>query len=174
MSSEFDFHYALEQTRVLHEPDRRIDTFGTTEFEFQLVSELMDQVGVCRVRSGRIEANKPMIIRPDGDADFDFDGFSSKAEGFSEWLKANIHKLAFLKYGFRFKRTDVAEELVHESVETITDKLLVENRKRGNPALAIIQGVDDTWEFSLLKFTVEMVQKSSSINQFDFKRRGLL
>jgi hypothetical protein len=39
---------------------------------------------------------------------------------------------------------------------------------------AIIQGVDDTWEISLLKFTVEMIAKSRGINLFDFKRRGLL
>jgi hypothetical protein len=39
---------------------------------------------------------------------------------------------------------------------------------------AIIQGVDDTWEISLLRFTFEMVEKSHKINEFDFKRRGLL
>jgi len=39
---------------------------------------------------------------------------------------------------------------------------------------AIIKGVDDTWEISLLKFTVEMIEKSQKINMFDFKRRGLL
>ena len=42
------------------------------------------------------------------------------------------------------------------------------------PMRAVIQGVDDTWEISLLKFTVEMIEKSKSINEFDFKRRGLL
>jgi hypothetical protein len=38
----------------------------------------------------------------------------------------------------------------------------------------VIQGVDDTWEISLLKFTVDMIAKSQGINVFDFKRRGLL
>jgi hypothetical protein len=174
MISEFDFQYALEQTRVLCEPDRRIDTFGNTQFEFQMVSELMDQIGVCRVRSGRIEAYKPLILRPDGMSEFDFDGFTNLAEGFGDWLKANLQKLAFMKYGFKFKRTEVTEELVHESVEMIANKLLLENKHKGNPALAIIQGVDDTWEFSLLKFTVEMVEKSARINEFDFRRKGLL
>ncbi len=47
MHSEFDFQYAMENTKVLHEPDRRIDTFGTTQFEFQLVSELMDSANVA-------------------------------------------------------------------------------------------------------------------------------
>ena len=61
MPTEFDISYALEQTQVIYEPDRRIDTFGTTQFQFQLVSELMDTVGAVRVREGVIEADKPMI-----------------------------------------------------------------------------------------------------------------
>ena len=44
----------------------------------------------------------------------------------------------------------------------------------GNPMRAIIHGVDDTWEVSLLRFTFEMIEKSQGINLFDFKRRGLL
>ena len=39
---------------------------------------------------------------------------------------------------------------------------------------AVIQGVDDAWEVCLLKFTVEMIAKSRGINEFDFKRRGLI
>lgn len=30
MPSQYDIEYAMENTQVLHEPDRRIDTFGTT------------------------------------------------------------------------------------------------------------------------------------------------
>jgi hypothetical protein len=82
--------------------------------------------------------------------------------------------LAILKYGFQFRKTDVQEQIVHESMQEVCGKLKAELRACGNPARAIIQGVDDTWEICLLKFTVEMIEKSSNINIFDFKRRGLL
>jgi hypothetical protein len=85
-----------------------------------------------------------------------------------------MDKLAFLKYGFTFRKTDVQEQLVHEPVAEVCGKLKAEARAKGNPALAIIHGVDDTWEICLLKFTVEMIEKSAKINLFDFKRRGLL
>ena len=49
-----------------------------------------------------------------------------------------------------------------------------ETVRSGNPLTAVIAGVDDTWEICLLKFTIEMIQKSCGINIFDFKRRGLL
>lgn len=176
MHSEFDIQYALENTKVIHEPDRRIDTFGSTQFEFQLVSELMDQVNMTRVRQGQIVAEKPLILRPDPEsvANFDFEGFGPQGEAFGEFLKANLHKLAILRYGFRFKVAEMQEEIVHESMDDVCGKLLERVRVTGNPMLAVIAGVDDAWETCLLKFTVEMIEKSQKINLFDFKRRGLL
>ncbi len=176
MHSEFDIQYALENTQVLHEPDRRIDTFGSTQFEFQLVSELMDQINTTRVRQGQIVAEKPLILRPDPEsvANFDFDGFGPQGEAFGEFLKANVHKLAILKYGFKFKVAEMQEQIVHEPMEEVVGKLMADIRTTGNPMRAVIAGVDDTWEICLLKFTVEMIEKSQKINLFDFKRRGLL
>jgi hypothetical protein len=40
--------------------------------------------------------------------------------------------------------------------------------------LAVIEGVDDAWEVCLLKFAIDMIGKSTDINVFDFKRKGLL
>ena len=62
MYSEDDIQYALEETKVIYEPDRRIDTFGDTRFSFLLLSELMDETGTTRIRSGWVEAEKPKII----------------------------------------------------------------------------------------------------------------
>ncbi|HCN78837.1 MAG TPA: hypothetical protein DIT13_16790, partial [Verrucomicrobiales bacterium] len=119
MHTEYDIQYALEMTRVLHEPDRRIDTFGSTQFEFQLVSELMDQVNATRVRQGVLTAERPLILRPDPSAmaDFDFDGFGPQGAAFGNFLKENLHKLAVLKYGFKFRMNDMNEEVVHESMD---------------------------------------------------------
>jgi hypothetical protein len=174
MTTEFDFAYALENTEVLYEPDRRIDTFGNTKFEFQLVSELMDEAGAVRVREGEIEAQKPLILRPQGMADFDFDGFGPGAAAFGNWLRQNMDRLALLKYGFQFRRNDVREHIVHEPMDEVCGKLVGAARRDGNPMRAVIRGVDDTWEVCLLRFTVEMIEKSQGINVFDFKRKGLL
>ena len=53
-------------------------------------------------------------------------------------------------------------------------RVLDEARHAGNPAQAVIEGVDDAWEVSILKFSFEMIQRSWAINRFDFQRRGLL
>jgi len=174
MHSPDDISYALETTSVLYEPDRRIDTFGTTRFEFQLLSELMDTVGQVRVRSGEVEANRPSIIRPEGFQEVEFEGFGENARRLFEWIREQGGDLALLRYGFQFRRGAVREELVHDSLEAVRHRVVEEARQVGNPMLAVIEGVDDAWEISVLRFAFEMVQKSHGINVFDFRRRGLL
>lgn len=178
MPSQDDIQYAMETTRVLHEPDHRIQTFGETRFEFQLLSEPMDQIGKVRIRTGEVEAMKPRILRPEPYRDIELEGFDENARARLDALVAKLRSegkdLAFLQYGFRFKRGAVNEELIHESIESVRTRVLEDIRRTGNPSRAIIEGVDDTWEISILKFSFEMILRSHEINAFDFKRKGLI
>jgi len=178
MHSPDNIHYALETTRVLREPDHRIQTFGETRFEFQLISELMDRVNEVRIRTGEVEAQRPRILRPEAFREIELEGFDPSARSrFDEMVakfRAEGRDLAFLQYGFQFRRGAVHEEIVHESIETVRERVLDEIRHSGNPSLAVIEGVDDAWEVSILKFSFEMILRSHDINAFDFKRRGLI
>jgi len=164
----------MEATRVLHEPARRIDSFDTTAFDFAIVSGLMDSIDQVRIRDGRIEAGSPKIVSPESFNTMQFEGFGEQAEQFANWVRESLGNLAILKYGFEFRRTDVREHLVHDSMEVVRERLVDQAKQSGNPSMAVIEGVDDTWEISLLKFSLDMVRKSSEINRFDFKRRGLI
>lgn len=178
MHSQDDIHYALETTRVLHEPDRRIQTFGETRFEFQLISELMDRAGQVRIRTGEVEAQRPRILRPENFREIEFEGFNDSArerfDRLMEKFRAEGKDLAFLQYGFQFRRGEVHEQVVHETMDNVRDRMLGDIRRSGNPSLAIIEGVDDAWEICVLKFSFEMILRSQEINAFDFKRRGLI
>ena len=172
--SPSNVQYALEMTNVLYEPDRRIETFGTTRFTFQLLSELMDTAGTVRIRTGEVEATRPQIVRPEPYEHFEVEGFGDDASRFFELMRERGLDLAFLKYGFQFRRGEISEELVHESLEQVRERVLEEARRVGDPMQAVIEGVDDAWEISILKFTFDMVRQSYGINEFDFRRRGLL
>lgn len=178
MHSPDDIQYALEMTRVLHEPDRRIDTFGDTRFEFQLICESMDRSGEIRIRTGEVEALRPRILRPSAYQEVELEGFDpavrTRFDKLVEKLREEGRDLAFLQYGFQFKRGQVHEEIVHDQLEAVRERVMADIRRTGNPALAIIEGVDDTWEISILKFSFEMILRSHEINAFDFKRRGLI
>jgi hypothetical protein len=172
MYSEDDLQYALANTRVIVSPERRIETFGATSFHFFLVTELMDRVNQIRVRDGRIHADRPQILTGENFAKLTLEGFGEKARKFADLLQSR--NAALLKYGFQIRKDDLAESLVHDSLEAVLHRVAsqVPDAIRGNSA--IIQGVDEGWEICLLKFTVEMIQQSAGRNIQDFRRKGLL
>lgn len=168
--------YAMQNTHILYVPDRRIDTFGDTRFNYRLITESMDEVGVCRVRSGWVEAARPRILRPADLRGIETEGFSTAdAARFFDWMEARGAKLqALFKYGFRFSRSEVSTETVHDDVRAVSERVADEALHSGDPFRAVLRGVDDAWEISLLRFMMEMIQQSHEINIFDFRRRGLI
>ncbi len=178
MHSQDNIYYALETTRVLREPDHRIQTFGETRFEFQLISELMDRSGEVRIRTGEVEAQRPRIMRPEAFREIEFEGFDDTArarfEKMLDQFRSEGKDLAFLQYGFQIRRGDVSEEIIHDSMDAVRGRVLEDIRRSGKPSLAVIEGVDDAWEVCILKFSFEMIMRSHEINAFDFKRRGLM
>ncbi|MEA3187912.1 MAG: hypothetical protein QOD99_1742 [Chthoniobacter sp.] len=174
MLSEDNFNYAIENTRVILAPQRRIETFGSTTFRFYLVSELMDRANEVRVRDGRIHAERPQILTPGHLARLALDGFGEKAQAFAEWLERRSEQLAILKYGFQFRKTDVVERIVQGSLENVCDQVRGGLSSGDETLTAVIQGVDDAWEVCLLKFTVDLIQQSAGGNVGEFRKRGLI
>ncbi len=169
-----DFNYALENTRVVLAPTKRLDTFGTSLFNYFLVTEEMDQVNLSRVREGHIHAERPQIVTPQNIAGLFLEGFGDKGRRFAETLGEQGAKLSFLKYGFRVSKSDIRSYDVHESLENVAGKLKAELELKNEPLTALLTGVDDGWEVCLLKFMVDMIQASFPGNMGDFRERGML
>jgi hypothetical protein len=169
-----DFQYAIENTRVIREPDRRIASFGQTSFRFFLLTEPMDSVRETKIRDGRIEAERPQIVAPGQYVRWLLEGFGEQAEAFIDHLKQNPEQFAILKYGFQFRKSEITEETVGEPIEHAVDRVERQVRESDDPLSAIICGVDDAWEVCLLKFTIDMISRSADGNLGDFRRRGLI
>ena len=172
-----DFQYALENTRLLLGPRRQIETFGSTRFRFHLLTESMDRVNEVRIRDGTIHAERPQLLTPEHHARLLLENFGEKAGEFAEWLRGSGRPLAtILKYGFQFRRSEVTENVVHDSFESVSERIRaeVEATQDTEPLSAVLQGTDDAWEVCLLKFTMDLVQGSSGGNVSDFRQRGLL
>lgn len=174
MFSEDNFQYAIENTRVLVAPERRIETFGNTRFKFYMISELMDRVNEVRVRDGYVQAERPQIVTPGNYTKLLLEGFEEKGQEFAQWLEQHFENMAIVKYGFQFRRTNATEQILRCSPEEACERIQSAAEFAEEPLNAVIQGVDDTWEVSLLKFTVDLVQQSAPGNLGDFKKRGLL
>ncbi|HJT82229.1 MAG TPA: hypothetical protein VJ719_13620 [Chthoniobacterales bacterium] len=169
-----DFDYAIENTQVIVAPEGRIDTFGSTSFTFYLISELMDRVDQVRVRNGKIHAERPQILTPDHFRRLLLEGFGDKAQRYAEQLQESLRNIAVLRYGFQFRKTDVREETVRDSMDAVISRTRNRVESSNEPLSAVIQGVDDAWEVCLLKFTIDMIERSSGGNIGDFRKRGLL
>ena len=172
-----DFQYALENTRLLLAPRRQIETFGNTRFRFHLLTESMDRVNEVRIREGILFAERPLLLTPEHHARLLLENFGEKAGEFAEWLRQPGRPLAaVLKYGFQFRRSEVSESVVHDSLEAVGARLHaeVEASQDKDPLSAVLQGIEDAWEVCLLKFTMDLVGGSSAGNLGDMRRRGLL
>ncbi len=168
-----DFQYAIENTHVILAPEKQIATFGSTSFRFYLISELMDQVNEIRVRDGRIHAERPQILTPEHYCRLLLDGFGEKAEKYVDLLRERTRDMAVLRYGFQFRKTDVVENRMRDTMEAVIDRTRRQVEQSDEPLSAVIQGVDDAWEVCLLKFTIDLIERSSGNNLGDFRRRGL-
>jgi hypothetical protein len=47
-------------------------------------------------------------------------------------------------------------------------------RREQDPLNTLIEGVDDAWEVCLMKFTSDLIRRSSGENMAEWKRRGFL
>ena len=76
-SRQFDFWYAVQNTKIVRGPSRALETFGATRINYHHLAELPDDPRKVRVREGRLEAHKPAIITPEEYAEADIDAIAS-------------------------------------------------------------------------------------------------
>jgi hypothetical protein len=169
-----DFDYAIENTQVILAPERQIATFGSTSFNFYLISELMDRVDQVRVRNGKIHADRPQILTPEHYCRLLLEGFGEQAQRYVDQLREHARNVAVLRYGFQFRKTDVTEQTMRDSIDAVINRTRRKVESENEPLSAVIQGVDDAWEVCLLKFTIDLIERSSGGNLGDFRKRGLL
>jgi hypothetical protein len=168
-----DFQYAIENTRIIMAPVRAIETFGQTCFRFRLVTEPMDEIGSVRLRQGMIHAERPRLLAPQYVSKLLLEGFGERAQGFAGWIEEQ-KDFHILRYGFSLKKTDLSEQLIKEPKEDFLLRLEEELRREDDPLNVLIEGIDDAWEVCLMKFTMDLIQRSSGENVAEWKRRGLI
>jgi hypothetical protein len=134
----------------------------------------MDRVVQVRVRNGKIHAERPQILTPEHYCRLLLEGFGEKAQRYVDQLRKHTRNIAVLRYGFQFRKTDVTEQTLRDSIDAVINRTKRQVESENEPLSAVIQGVDDAWEVCLLKFTIDMIERSSGENLGDFRKRGLL
>src|SRR5437016_13147354 len=102
------------------------------------------------------------------------EGSVEKAQRYADQRRQHAHSIAVLGYGFQFRKTDVPDQMFRDPIEAVIARTKSHVQHRDEPLSAIIQGVDEAWEVCLLKFTIDMIERSSGGNIGDFRKRGLI
>jgi hypothetical protein len=171
--NQIDFWYAINNTRLVLLPTRRLETFGTTAVNYHMISALMDTVNKVRVREGRIQAQRPQIITPASMSSALLEGFGEEAERYVEWLQEHSQELRMLQYGFVISKQEISEQVITDSLAAVLERVETEVRKKDDPLAAVLVGVDSPWEVSLLRMMVEVSGRSFPGNVRELERHHL-
>ena len=169
---EFDFWYAVNNTKLVTTPTSKLETFGDTIVNYSLICEDMDNVNKICIKEGQIKALKPTIITPDILGKINLNDFGSDANEYAEWLKNNAQELNIMQYGFSIYKQEIKEYFVTDNIDNVVERVKKEKEKENDPLSAIIIGVNSPWEVCLLKLVVDLVQKSAQGNFNQLKKHS--
>ena len=169
---EFDFWYAVNNTKLVTTPTSKLETFGDTIVNYSLICEDMDNVNKICIKEGQIKALKPTIITPDILGKINLNDFGSDANEYAEWLKNNAKELNIMQYGFSIYKQEIKEYFVTDNIDNVVERVKKEKEKENDPLSAIIIGVNSPWEVCLLKLVVDLVQKSAQGNFNQLKKHS--
>jgi hypothetical protein len=170
--------HAVEGTFVVRAPQQALATFGTTSVRYYLVTEPAYQglpgagsADESVVREGNVRADRPQVVTP---------YYLSRHEGFGEHVQEYLEELVreygqdapglLYTYKNEFMDTSVVTGTPEETAAKIVERLDREKR----PLEAVIRGVDEMWDVSLMKFIYDLTSSSLGSNVSELRSRGLL
>lgn len=172
---QYDFKYAIDNTSIVLQPRKTLETFGNTLVNYHLVAEIPEHPGKIRVREGRLQALKPVIIIPDIDAmETEMEGFGEEAHEYVKWLKENGENLRILQYGYTLKQEAFSEQVISDTIEAVLERVVNEVKASNGAFDAVVRGVDRPWDVSLIKLFMQLAEASISNNIRDFEREHAL
>jgi len=169
---EFDFWYAVNNTKLVTTPTSKLETFGDTIVNYSLICEDMDNINKICIKEGQIKALKPTIITPDILGKLNLNDFGSDANEYAEWLKNNATELNIMQYGFSIYKQEIKEYFITDNIDNVVERVKKEKEKENDPLSAILIGVNSPWEVCLLKLVVDLVQKSAQGNFNQLKQHS--
>ena len=170
----FDRFYAARKVRILMRPSHSLETFDNTLVNYHLISELDDHPGKVRVREGRLEAHKPLVITPSKYAEITMEGFGEAAREYVEFLRSHEDDMRILQYGYHLKTDNFSEVVITDSLAAVTERVKAEVAASNDKFAAVLQGVDEPWDVALVELWRREVDRSAKGNIDDLRKSGQL
>lgn len=168
---------AADNTYVVRPPTQALATFGTTLVRYYLVTEPLFREVDARgelesvVREGVVRAERPHVVTP---------YYLSRHEGFGDDARSYIEHL-MREIGpdapgllYSYKNEGMETTIVSGGAQEVTARIVARLDRDHKPLEAVIRGVDDLWDVSLMKFIYELTARSARSNASELRSQGLL
>ncbi len=167
-------HHAVVNTEILRTPRQMLSTFGTTNVRyFLLTTPAYDDVikgpEETVIREGRVISEKPKVVTP---------SYMMRLDGFGDNARKYFEQL-IMDYGYdapgilyHYRNEPKGLNIVSGNIMAALER--IEKETGSDPLAAIIRGVDEMWDVSLLKFIQEYTAQSVESNVMELGGRGLI
>ncbi len=167
----------LERTRVVRPPRQSLDTWGVTTVRYHLVTEpaFRDvnpaQTVETVVRGGVVKAERPQVVTP---------YYLLKTESFSAGAREFLERLSQSRGPdspgllYSYKNEPGGMDIVSGSVDEVAGRISRDLDARESGLEAVIIGIDELWDVSLIKFIYELTHDSARKNVAQMRSAGMM
>lgn len=170
MNEFIQFQKIFKSLEVLRPPKHRLSTFGSTKIDYTLITDVPDYSDRSKIRTGSVTAERPLIITAQNLKE-KFLGFGDEAKPLMDLISSQYgESLQGLEYQFRNESYGTRIEL--QSPKKLAKEMTKSFDQESTYRHALLRGVDQYWQLSVMKFIIEETMASFSSNLQELKDRG--
>lgn len=164
MDLEKAWNAALKETEILRARVAPLPAAAATSVPYVLLAESSINVGDTVVRSGEVKVDKPSLILPPNNPQFE--GFDwEQHDAFNQNTMINFLlirgiSIPSFRYDNRTQSISVFEGKLEKAIKHYQDEL----SRQENVTTGLIRGSEEYWPFSVLIFTCTQVARNADID----------
>ena len=153
-----DAWYAAKMMQVVNSPRGSLNTFSSTDINFLLVAESLDNPKITQVRKGMFVSKSPELLKKAPDLSKVIQpGHKVSLERIRAIVEVAGPKTSqFLKYDVEIDRSTIETFELSQGMNESIDEL----RKLYGKDSFILVGDEKMWEISLINFVMDRIQRS--------------
>ena len=173
---EYRIKQAIDQTQVVRVPRQHLATFGVTNVPYYVVTEpayreLAEGEQETVIRQGKVIAERPEVVTPN--YMLHLEGFGEDARKYMESLghQYGVHSPGLL---YRYRNESGTLNIVGGEVQVVAQRINDDLDHKEDHGAVVIQGVDELWDVSLMKFIHDYTVASLTGNIAELRAGGAL
>ena len=167
---------ALQMTKVVRPLKRHLETFGVTDLRYYVITEpsysdLVPGSDESVIRDGKVVSQRPAIVTPT--YMLNLEGFGPDA---TKYMQGLVHRYGPHSPGllYQYRNEPGQMEIVGGQVAEVAQRIADDLDKRGEDRAAVVLGIDEFWDVSVLKLIYEYTAASTASNTNEIQAMGLL